>query len=546
MRQRGVGHSADKRLLGVIRLSKSRDESTSPERQREAIESIAAYRGDTIVGWAEDLDVSGKYVAPIDRPELGAWMRNRADEFDGFAAWKMDRITRRALHFHEFMEWCNERTKFFVTKSDGIDTTTKGGKNTAEMMAMVGHWEWEAIQERAKDSYDKLITTGRWRGGFLPYGYTPVKTANGWYLEIDPETSAVIREIVTRIIEGESANSLIVELNARKIPTPLDMQRIRTGKTAKGSTWRVGNLLKMLRSRTLLGQYEADGAYTATGKKVIRGSDGLPLQRAEPIITLAEWERLQATLDGNSNKRAGNRKGGSPLLRIAFCAVCGRSLYRVPGRREGESRYRCAARAETSVGCGNGSIKASELEKHVEETVLREIGHRERMIPTHIPGENHSEELATVAKAMQDMRDERDLGMYDYPEGDEEFKARMGNLVARRKRLAALPSRPAGVEWQGTGETFAEHWAGLNVEGRGRFLRAAGVRVDFLRWSDLRSPDEWPDLATATLGGITWALGPEKTSRGCPPMIDVTVPDLDELNRQGTGQPLNGAPTWAE
>ncbi|MET8142716.1 hypothetical protein ABZU32_20630 [Sphaerisporangium sp. NPDC005288] len=56
---------------------------------------------------------------------------------------------------------------------------------------------------------------------------------------------------------------------------------------------------------------------------------------------------------------------------------------------------------------------------------------------------------------MADMRDEREQGLYDYPRGEDEYKARVSSLVERRKHLASLPMRPAGIEWQGTGETLA-------------------------------------------------------------------------------------------
>jgi len=46
------------RVIGVIRLSDKTDATTSPERQRASISNAAAARNATIVGWAEDIDVS--------------------------------------------------------------------------------------------------------------------------------------------------------------------------------------------------------------------------------------------------------------------------------------------------------------------------------------------------------------------------------------------------------------------------------------------------------------------------------------------------------
>ncbi len=47
------------RVLGRIRLSRMTEESTSAARQREIIEMWAKSNDHEIVGWAEDIDVSG-------------------------------------------------------------------------------------------------------------------------------------------------------------------------------------------------------------------------------------------------------------------------------------------------------------------------------------------------------------------------------------------------------------------------------------------------------------------------------------------------------
>jgi hypothetical protein len=60
-----------KRILGVVRLSQLTDDSSSPHRQREAIEYWAdsPHVEGEIIGWAEDLDVSGG-LSPFKRQGL--------------------------------------------------------------------------------------------------------------------------------------------------------------------------------------------------------------------------------------------------------------------------------------------------------------------------------------------------------------------------------------------------------------------------------------------------------------------------------------------
>lgn len=78
------------RVLGTVRLSILKDDTTSPEKQKHAVEHWAsgpAVDG-RIVGFAEDLDVSGA-MHPFKRPGLGPWFSERADDWDVLAVWNL-------------------------------------------------------------------------------------------------------------------------------------------------------------------------------------------------------------------------------------------------------------------------------------------------------------------------------------------------------------------------------------------------------------------------------------------------------------------------
>jgi site-specific DNA recombinase len=58
--------------------------------------------GHTLVGWAEDIDVSGS-IDRFDTPQLGDWVGNRAPEFDVVACWKLDRLSRNAVKLNKLL-----------------------------------------------------------------------------------------------------------------------------------------------------------------------------------------------------------------------------------------------------------------------------------------------------------------------------------------------------------------------------------------------------------------------------------------------------------
>ncbi|MEU9102287.1 recombinase family protein [Streptomyces sp. NPDC048361] len=88
-------------------MSSDSDASTAIERQRRSIEHYLAapHVSGILAGEAEDADVSGG-LSPFKLPALGKWLNNRADDFDVIIAYRLDRLTRRALHFNEpFPSW---------------------------------------------------------------------------------------------------------------------------------------------------------------------------------------------------------------------------------------------------------------------------------------------------------------------------------------------------------------------------------------------------------------------------------------------------------
>lgn len=490
------------RVLGVVRLSRETDESTSVARQRQVITDWCAQNGHTLAGWAEDVGVSGG-VAPWDRPELGqwlpstigkgatasverkAWAASRASDFDIICVWRLDRLTRRLLHLSAMVEFANDYDKGIISTSEGFDIGSSLGKMFAQILGVLAEGELAAIKARAKDSFVHLMSEGRWRGGFVPYGYVAVKaeTGKGWHLEPDEVTAGTLREIFRRIVvEGESSNSVVRWLNASGVPTPLDAQRLRAGKASGGCEWRVANLLKMLRSPALLGHAELtekgkDKAGNPTSiSRVVRGADGMPVQRAEPLLSREDYDRLQAVLDGNSTRKTGKRINGSLLLRVAFCE-CGEPLYKVRGRTH--QYYRCGLRARVSKGCPtNPSIRVDLLEQTVTETFLAMVGGIEVVRRVFVPGTDQAADLAAVDRALGEARADRAAGLYSSTRGAEDYRAMYGALEARRQAIGALPARGDLYRAEPTGETYAGRWERTTTEAeRAAFLRESGIRV---------------------------------------------------------------------
>lgn len=472
-----VGCLDMKRILGVIRLSDFKDESTSPQRQREIITNEAGKRGGRIVAWAEDLDVSASKVSPFNRPELGKWLGPEGEnEWDEMIFWRLDRVTRSVIDFANLIDWCDKRGKNLASATEPIDLASDYGRMLAYLVAMFAQMEAKAIRERVTASHAYLRREKRWGGGMVPFGYVPeaIETG-GWRLVQSPEAVRTIRELVDRIVAGESMNSVCKDFNARGILTPRDWWEVFKGRNAGRDgvlrQWSTPTAKMILAGRGILGE-------AVYNKDVVRDADGMPLKRAEPIISREEWDQLQAALSDRAQDKT-RTYGASLLLNVAHCWECGSPLYaqRYPAKGKVYSYYVCKARQPNNPKpCSAKSIKMEWLDAEAAETILGLVGDEEVTKTIKLPGLDHTAEIAEIDAALDELSEDRADGLYKGEAGKQRFHKIYAKLEARRETLAAEPVEGPRVRKEGTGRTFKQAWD-ADPEGRHRLLLDSGIKV---------------------------------------------------------------------
>jgi site-specific DNA recombinase len=444
------------RVLGRIRLSKLTDESTSEDRQRKLITDYCDNNGHELVGIAVDLDVSGS-VSPFETPEFGAWLRD-PESFDIIVSWKLDRLGRGLFDLNDLFRYCRDKGKTLVCTADQIDLSTPIGRAVSTLLAALAEMELENIKTRNAASREHARRNGRYHGGSVEYGYRAVELPGGGYgYAIDETAAAVVRDIFDRVEARQSVNSITNMLTENGVPT------------ARGGKWSTATIFSMLRSQWVLGR-------VTYNDRVVTDESGLPVQRAEPLVTLAQWQRVQAVLSDNSRPRINvNEKG--MLLGVLRCGECSAPMYlHVLAKTDRKPVYRywrCSAKSKRKSECANKGVPADLIESHVADTFLRQVGHIERTVKVFVPASGAGEELDGVNDAIATVRKERDLGFYD---GDDDgYFQRLSVLIERRKTLSSVPSLPARWESQGTGETYAAAWERMNGIERRELLIDAGV-----------------------------------------------------------------------
>lgn len=483
------------RALIVVRLSRVTDATTSPERQLEACRELCAQRGYEVVGVAEDLDVSAGLTSPFERPQLGDWLTNRLGEFDVLVFYRMDRVVRRLLDLADLIRWCQEHSVAIVSATEQfLDLTTQFGDIIALLVAKVAEMELAAISDRNTSAARYNLRAGKYRGGVPPWGYLPEQTDEGWRYVQDPEQVVTIREVVERVLEGEPLRAIAHDLTGRKVPTPKDRFAQSRNREVKGYEWHSGPLKRSLTSPTLLGnvvtreaQVDAQGRVKrdARGRKVfgpetvLRGNDGSPVVRSEPILTREVFERLGVELANRENRKEPTKRSSGLLLQIIYCGVCGRPAYRLKGGAGRNPRYRCAS-AQAKEPCGNKSIPLAFADDAVERAILGMLSKSERMERVWDSGSDHSAELAEVNERLTDLTSL--IGTGPFRAGTPQREAldqQIAGLALRQDELSAQAIKPAGWTWQPTGEKFGDWWARQDTEARNIWLRSMGIRLEF-------------------------------------------------------------------
>ncbi|WP_340560554.1 hypothetical protein [Streptomyces sp. GSL17-111] len=139
---------------------------------------------------------------------------------------------------------------------------------------------------------------------------------------------------------------------------------------------------------------------------------------------------------------------------------------------------RHSARKLSQNPTGSKGIAAHALEDAVEKAFLLAAGDVEIVRKVFRPGVDHTRDIEEVNRALSDLREDREAGLYSSELGKQEYREAYKRLDARREQLIAQPTRPDAWEEFPTGETYRERWSTLSTQHeKGRELRAAGVKA---------------------------------------------------------------------
>lgn len=194
-------------------------EALGVARQLEHARELAASHGWTVVAEATDNNISA--LRGAHRPGYEEVLRLvRAGEVDYVVVWQTSRLLRNRLERAQAIElFGHQRVGIMAVKGVSLDLTTAYGRTQAGLMGEFDTMESEVKAERVAAAAADRAKRGR-PSGDLGYGWEKRGSGSGAVYVERPHEAAVVREIVDRLLAGETLRAVTASLNERGEPAP--------------------------------------------------------------------------------------------------------------------------------------------------------------------------------------------------------------------------------------------------------------------------------------------------------------------------------------
>jgi DNA invertase Pin-like site-specific DNA recombinase len=484
-----------KKILGVKRISRDSETSSSLKRQELDIRAEVAKRDAQLVHMVEDATVSGA-VNLDERKSLGDWLREPlVHEWQTMMVTTQDRITRDDMHWWQFVGWVLKHQKTVVVLDDpSLDLSTEDGRMIAGIKASQASRYRTVIKEKRLKQLEYYREVDLWPGGRWPYGYRAevfeFEGRKRWRLVLDPETSELVREAYRHIVDANGVPYEVVKLwNSTGVLTAQDHQRHinslssreKVVKEVRGTQWTEDALRKVLRKPSLMGY--------AVHKGVIRRRDGKPVQWAEPLLSAAEFKKLQAALSSRARGVKGRKYNVWPLTGLLVCA-CGHAMYSNT-QKGGTAHYVCGTRVRHLECEYRKTWNLEYIQDSIDDIIIGEIGDLEIQVRHFVPGVDHAAEIEELESSIDNLSQSltRLRGA-----AAERSIVLLNEYSDELSRLQAQPTTETTHKDVGTGKTYADEWQGSTWEEKAKILRRAEITftlyysseqpVILAQWSD--------------------------------------------------------------
>lgn len=218
--------------------------------------------------------------------------------------------------------------RLYFAKSGRVPVE-KGARALLYITGALGTNESDTTSGRVLDGLETAAQNGRPHAA-APYGYKRVYTDTGKSVQVvDEDKALIVKEIATRVLEGDPLRAIARDLEDRKIPAPGNGKKRRDPITREvvgeiNAPWDSRKVRQLILNKSNIGirVHRSGGGYTEYPGAW------------EPILSTDVYHRVCAVLE-NPDRRSTTHNELSHLLSgIAKCGVCSCDMWAHPGKRK--------------------------------------------------------------------------------------------------------------------------------------------------------------------------------------------------------------------
>lgn len=320
-----------KQCFGYTRVSTVKQgEGVSLQEQKDAILAFAERNDLAIAAWFEEKETAAKSGRPVFNTMLRQIRKGKAA---GLIIHKIDRSARNLKDWSIISELPDEGIAVYIA-TESVDFTTRGGRLTADMLAVIAADYIRNLREEVKKGIRGRLKQGLYPR-YAPLGY--LDNGGGVPKSPCPTRAPFIRETYDLYATGEySLRSLGEEMNRRGL-------RSRHGRPV---------------SRRCIERILNNPFYTGVIAVTRTGETYQGIH--EPIIPVSLYRRVQELKAGKSGPK--RTKHRYLFRRLFHCGLCKRVM--TPSLHKGRVYYRC----HTS-DCRTKTVR----EDVIQETIVSEL-----------------------------------------------------------------------------------------------------------------------------------------------------------------------------
>lgn len=278
------------------------------------------------------------------------------------------------------------RIRIVATKGQDVDLSTAAGRAYVGLVGEFDTLEVEQASERIVRMLEERAADGQPHGGQRPYGYgvptdqlhPQTKRPISDHTKIVDAEADVIHDVADRLLDGKSLRSIVIDLNARGVPTP-------NGSEA----WTTRRLKKIMTNPRIAGRLIYKG--------VDRGEGKWP-----KILDLDTFEAVSGLLLGRTTPPGWTNRSRHLLTGIARCGKCGAALRgQVPttGKKIHKRSYLCPV--PERGGCLGIRRQADPVDAYVEAAVVARLSRPDIRAALLVRGAPNGAEILEVDRAIE-------------------------------------------------------------------------------------------------------------------------------------------------